>query len=42
MADPRKAFFAMDSIISGLVYSIITNPPGNTPFIRLSNNSLND
>ena len=42
MAGQLKAFFAMDSIISGLVYSIITNPPGNTPFIRLSNNSLND
>ena len=41
MAGRLKAFFAMDSIISGLVYSIITNPPGNTPFIRLSNNSLN-
>ena len=42
MADLRTAFFAMDSIISGPVYSTSMNPPGNMLSIRRSNNSLND
>ena len=42
MADLRAAFFAMDSIISGPVYSTSMNPPGNMLSIRRSNNSLND